>query len=109
VQHASLLPQSPLQNTLHNTSNEKCPLPVGTGIARSARLRLAPGGWRSAYFHVVFTLPSQIGRLALQNPKLIYDILFRTAAATLLETVADPRLLGAHIGFLAVLHTWGLS
>jgi Putative transposase/Transposase zinc-binding domain len=59
------------------------------------------------YFHVVFTLPSQIGRLALQNPKLIYGILFRTAAATLLETAADPRLLGAHIGFLAVLHTWG--
>jgi hypothetical protein len=59
------------------------------------------------YFHVVFTLPSQIGRLALQNPKLIYSILFRTAAATLLETAADPRLLGAHIGFLAVLHTWG--
>jgi hypothetical protein len=60
-----------------------------------------------SYFHVVFTLPSQIGRLALQNPKLIYTILFRTAAATLLETAADPRLLGAHIGFLAVLHTWG--
>jgi hypothetical protein len=59
------------------------------------------------YFHVVFTLPSQIGRLALQNPKLIYGILFRTAAATLLETAADPRLLGAQIGFLAVLHTWG--
>ncbi len=59
------------------------------------------------YFHVVFTLPSQIGRLALQNPKLIYGILFRTAAATLLETAADPRLLGARIGFLAVLHTWG--
>jgi hypothetical protein len=57
------------------------------------------------YFHVVFTLPSQLGRLALQNPKVIYDILFRTAAATLLETAADPRLLGAHIGFLAVLHT----
>jgi hypothetical protein len=45
--------------------------------------------------------------LALQNPKQIYTILFRTVAATLLETAADPRLLGAHIGFLAVLHTWG--
>jgi hypothetical protein len=59
------------------------------------------------YFHVVFTLPAQLGRLALQNPKQIYAILFRTAAATLLETAADPRLLGASIGFLAVLHTWG--
>jgi hypothetical protein len=60
-----------------------------------------------SYFHVVFTLPSQIGRLALQNPRQIYNILFRSAAQTLLETAADPRLLGAHIGFLAVLHTWG--
>jgi putative transposase/transposase-like zinc-binding protein len=59
------------------------------------------------YFHVVFTLPPQIGRLALQNAKQIYSILFRTAAATLLETAADPRLLGASIGFLALLHTWG--
>jgi hypothetical protein len=59
------------------------------------------------YFHVVFTLPSQIGRLALQNPRQIYSILFRTAAHTLLEAAADPRLLGASIGFLAVLHTWG--
>ena len=75
-----------------------------------------PAGWRNAkpsfcscprHFHVVFTLPAQIGRLALQNPKQIYSILFRTAAAALLETAADPRLLGAHIGFLAVLHTWG--
>jgi Transposase zinc-binding domain/Putative transposase len=59
------------------------------------------------YFHVVFTLPSQVGRLALQNPRQIYNILFRSAGQTLLETAADPRLLGASIGFLAVLHTWG--
>jgi hypothetical protein len=59
------------------------------------------------YFHVVFTLPQQIGRLALQNAKQIYTILFRAASQTLLETAADPRLLGASIGFLAVLHTWG--
>jgi Putative transposase/Transposase zinc-binding domain len=59
------------------------------------------------YFHVVFTLPQQIGRLALQNAKAVYNILFRAASQTLLETAADPRLLGASIGFLAVLHTWG--
>ena len=59
------------------------------------------------YFHVVFTLPQQIGPLALQNAKPIYNILFRAASQTLLETAADPRLLGASIGFLAVLHTWG--
>jgi len=57
------------------------------------------------YFHVVFTLPASIGRLALQNQKQIYAILFRTAANTLLETAAEPRLLGASIGFLAVLHS----
>ena len=55
----------------------------------------------------MFTLPAQIGRLALQNPRQIYTILFRSAAQTLLDTAADPRLLGALIGFLAVLHTWG--
>lgn len=59
------------------------------------------------YFHVVFTLPPLIGYLALQNPRTIYNILFRAASQTLLETAAETRLLGASIGFLAVLHTWG--
>ncbi len=59
------------------------------------------------YFHVVFTLPQQIGRLALQNAKPIFNLLFHAASRALLETAADPRLLGASIGFLAVLHTWG--
>jgi Putative transposase/Transposase zinc-binding domain len=59
------------------------------------------------YFHVVFTLPQQIGRLALQNPRQIYSILFRAVSETLLTIAADPKRLGAAIGFLAVLHTWG--
>ena len=59
------------------------------------------------YFHVVFTLPETIGRLALQNPREIYGILFRAASETLLTIAADPKRLGAAIGFLAVLHTWG--
>jgi hypothetical protein len=59
------------------------------------------------YFHVVFTLPQKIGTLALQNAREIYRILFRAAAETLLTIAADPRRLGAAIGFLAVLHTWG--
>jgi hypothetical protein len=57
----------------------------------------------------VFTLPDKIGRLALQNAEEIYRILFRAASETLLTIAADPRRLGAHIGFLAVLHTWGQS
>jgi hypothetical protein len=59
------------------------------------------------YFHVVFTLPQQIGGLALQNAREVYRILFRAASETLLSIAADPKHLGAAIGFLAVLHTWG--
>lgn len=59
------------------------------------------------YFHVVFTLPQQIGGLALQNAEEIYRILFRAASETLLTIAADAKHLGAAIGFLAVLHTWG--
>jgi len=59
------------------------------------------------YFHVVFTLPQQIGSLALQNAREIYGILFRAASETLFSIAADPKRLGASIGFLAVLHTWG--
>jgi len=59
------------------------------------------------YFHVVFTLPQQMGRLALRNAREVYRTLFRAAAETLLTIAADPKRLGAAIGFLAVLHTWG--
>jgi len=55
----------------------------------------------------VFTLPQQIGGLALQNAREIYNILFRAAAETLLTIAADPKRLGAAVGFLAILHTWG--
>jgi len=60
-----------------------------------------------SYVHVVFTLPHELSWLALQNKKVVYDLLFRTTAATLLEVAADPKHLGAEIGFLSVLHTWG--
>lgn len=59
------------------------------------------------YFHVVFTLPEQLNPLALANQKVLFDILFATAAATLREIAADKKHLGANIGFTAVLHTWG--
>jgi hypothetical protein len=60
-----------------------------------------------AYVHVVFTLPQQLLQLMLQNKKLLYDLLFRASAETLLEIARDPKHLGAEIGFLSVLHTWG--
>ena len=59
------------------------------------------------YYHVVFTLPAALGPIALQNPREVYGILFRAAAETLEQIAADPKHLGAEIGFLAVLHTWG--
>jgi hypothetical protein len=59
------------------------------------------------YFHLVFTLPHDLSGLVLQNKKVLYDLLFRTSAETLLEVAADPAHLGARIGFLSVLHTWG--
>jgi hypothetical protein len=58
------------------------------------------------YCHVVFTLPHELAPLALQNPRVVYGILFRAVAESLLEMTADPKRLGARIGFLAVLHTW---
>jgi Putative transposase/Transposase zinc-binding domain len=58
------------------------------------------------YMHVVFTLPRHLAPLVLQNKKVLYDLLFRTSAETLLEVARDPRLLGAEIGFFSVLHTW---
>ncbi len=59
------------------------------------------------YIHVVFTLPHQLAPLAYQNQRLLYRLLFHASAATLLEVAADPQHLGAEIGFLSVLHTWG--
>jgi hypothetical protein len=59
------------------------------------------------YFHVVFTLPEQLSPLALQNKRIIYNLLFKAASETLLEIAADPQHLGARIGFFAVLHSWG--
>jgi predicted Zn-ribbon and HTH transcriptional regulator len=61
----------------------------------------------TSYFHVVFTLPHETNTLVLRNQRVLYDLLFRTVAATLLEVAADPKHLGAEIGFFAILHTWG--
>jgi Transposase zinc-binding domain/Putative transposase len=59
------------------------------------------------YHHVVFTLPAALGPLALQNPRVVYDLLFATVAETVRELTADPHYLGAQVGVLGVLHTWG--
>jgi hypothetical protein len=59
------------------------------------------------YFHVVFTLPAAIGDIAYQDKAVIYDLLFRASAETMLTIAADPKHLGARIAITAVLHTWG--
>lgn len=84
--------------------NRHCPRCQGNARTRwlaARRAELLP----VSYFHIVFTLPHELS--ALQNKRLLYDLLFRASAATLLGLAGDPRHLGADIGFLGVLHTWG--
>jgi hypothetical protein len=69
--------------------------------ARSAELLPVP------YYHVVFTLPQALSALVLQNKRVLYNLLFRASAETLLKVAANPKHLGAQIGFLSVLHSWG--
>ena len=86
--------------------NRHCPRCQGNARARwlaERRAELLP----VSYFYIVFTLPHELSALALQNKRLLYDLLFRASAATLLELAGDPKHLGADIGFLGVLHTWG--
>jgi len=59
------------------------------------------------YYHVVFTMPAEIARIAFQNKAAVYDLLFRASAETLMTIATDPKHLGARIGMTSVLHTWG--
>ena len=61
----------------------------------------------TSYFHVVFTVPHELNVLALENPRLFYDLLFTASAQTLLEIAIDRKHLGAEIGMISILHTWG--
>ncbi len=86
--------------------NRHCPKCQGLAqaawlAARQADLLEVP------YFHVVFTLPAEIAAMAYQNKAKVYAMLFRAAAETLQTIAAEPRFLGAEIGFIAILHTWG--
>jgi hypothetical protein len=86
--------------------NRHCPKCQGQARERwlaARRAELLP----TAYFHVVFTLPAQVAEIAFQNKAAVYAVLFRTAAETLRLVGADPKHLGAEIGLIAVLHTWG--
>jgi hypothetical protein len=86
--------------------NRHCPK-CQAGRAAAWLEREASGLLPVEYHHVVFTLPHALAPVALQNPAVVYGLLFRAAAETLLQVAADPKRLGAELGVVAVLHTWG--
>jgi len=89
-------------NSCRNRHCPKCQTAAREQWIAARRRELLP----TRYVHVVFTLPHRLAPLVLQNKKVLYDLLFRTSAETLLEVARDPRHLGAEIGFFSVLHTW---
>jgi Putative transposase/Transposase zinc-binding domain len=90
-------------NSCRNRHCPKCQGAAATDWLAAREADLLPVG----YFHVVFTLPAKIAPIAYQNKAVVYDLLFRAAAETLLTIAADPKHLGARIGATAVLHSWG--
>jgi hypothetical protein len=90
-------------NSCRNRHCPKCQGAAATDWLSAREADLLPVG----YFHVVFTLPAEIAPIVYQNKPVVYDLLFRAAAETLLTIAADPKHLGARIGATAVLHSWG--
>ncbi len=89
-------------NSCRNRHCPKCQTSARDRWIAARRRELLP----TPYVHVVFTLPPQLAGVALQNRKLIYGLLLRASAETLLEVARNPAHLGAEIGFFSVLHTW---
>ncbi|HMB08709.1 MAG TPA: transposase, partial [Isosphaeraceae bacterium] len=92
----------------NSCGNRHCPKCQATAAARWLEAQAADL-LETPYFHVVFTLPGALGPVALANPRAVYGLLMQAAAETLLEVAADPKHLGAEVGVLAVLHSWGQS
>lgn len=90
-------------NSCRNRHCPKCQGAAARTWLAAREADLLPVG----YFHVVFTLPAEIADIAWQNKAVVYDLLFRAAADTMLTIAADPKHLGARVGITAVLHTWG--
>jgi hypothetical protein len=90
-------------NSCRNRHCPKCQGAAAREWLAAREAELLPVG----YFHVVFTVPTEIADIAFQNKAAVYDLLFRAASETMLTIAADPRHLGARIGITAVLHTWG--
>jgi len=90
-------------NSCRNRHCPKCQSSAAKRWLLDRQLDLLP----VAYYHVVFTLPAPIADIAYQNKSVVYDLLFKASAETLRTLAADPKHLGAKIGFTSVLHTWG--
>ena len=90
-------------NSCRNRHCPKCQGAAARTWLAAREADLLPVG----YFHVVFTVPTEIADIAWQNKAVVYDLLFRAAANTMLTIAADPKHLGARVGITAVLHTWG--
>jgi len=105
--HLDACPQCGFQAISYNSCrNRHCPKCQAQARERWLAAReqeLLP----TSYFHVVFTVPHELNLLAQDNPREFYHLLFTATAATLLEIAADPKHLGAEIGILSILHTWG--
>ena len=95
--------QRPAYNSCRDRHCPKCQSLARAGWLEDRQAELLP----VEYFHVVFTVPQEIAVIAYQNKEVVYGILFRATAETLRTIAADPKHLGAEIGFLTVLHTWG--
>jgi hypothetical protein len=90
-------------NSCRNRHCPKCQTQARERWLAARQRELLP----TRYFHVVFTVPHELNVLALSSARLFYNLLFTASAATLLEIAADPKHLGAEIGILSILHTWG--
>jgi hypothetical protein len=90
-------------NSCRDRHCPKCLTAARNAWVAAREAELLPVG----YVHIVFTMPEPLARLALANKRVVYDLLFQAAAATLLQVAANPKRLGAAIGGLMVLHTWG--
>jgi hypothetical protein len=90
-------------NSCRNRHCPKCQAAAAKEWLAERRAELLP----VPYFHIVCTLPGQIADIAYQNRAVVYDLLLKTAAETLITIAADPKHLGARVGLTAVLHTWG--
>ena len=90
-------------NSCRNRHCPKCQGVAARDWLEARQSELLPVG----YYHVVFTLPAEIAAIAYQNKQVVYDLLFKASAQTMLTIAADPKHLGAKIAITAVLHTWG--